>query len=209
MKKKITLLSILLIFCISLTGCALWDNEVNEMMGTIEGHHYNCMFYSNTGDLFMTMSGDKIDLRENIVRESTYNGDSGWGYTETKSSIISVIIDGKMMANCGSTMIFAQDDLTPDVDFTVEEIDSHSDGSLTDWTSIAAVVNRYKNAFGQPLVVLIQSQLGDPICAYSADKAYWEVCQDLPKTTKIMIDGKALYIHRANFQIIPKNLLNE
>lgn len=35
-----------------------------------------------------------------------------------------------------------------------------------------------------------------------------QVCQDLPKTTKLMIDGKALYIHRANFQIIDKSLLN-
>ena len=39
------------------------------------------------------------------------------------------------------------------------------------------------------------------------DKVYWEVCQDLPKTTKLMIDGKALYIHQATFQIFDKNML--
>ena len=72
---------------------------------------------------------------------------------------------------------------------------------------IANIVNKYKNAFGKPTVVVIQSQLGDPICAYSGDKVYWEVCEDLPKTTKLMVDGKALYIHRANFQIIDKELL--
>ena len=31
---------------------------------------------------------------------------------------------------------------------------------------------------------------------------------NLPKMTKLMIDGKALYIHRANFQIIDKELLD-
>ena len=72
---------------------------------------------------------------------------------------------------------------------------------------IASIVNKYKNYFGKSRVVVIQSQLGDPICAYSGNDVYWEVCQDLPKTTKLMIDGKALYIHRANFQIIDKNLL--
>ena len=41
-----------------------------------------------------------------------------------------------------------------------------------------------------------------------SDEVYWEICQDLPKTTKLMIDGKTLYIHRANFQIIDKALLN-
>ncbi len=72
---------------------------------------------------------------------------------------------------------------------------------------IAGVVNSYKNYFGKPTVVVIQSQLGVPICAYSGKDVYWEVCEDLPKTTKLMIDGKALYIHRANFQIIDRDLL--
>ena len=68
--------------------------------------------------------------------------------------------------------------------------------------------NKYKNYFGKGTVVVIQSQLGDPICAFSGDDVYWEVSEDLPKTTKLMVDGKALYIHRANFQIIDKELLN-
>jgi hypothetical protein len=72
---------------------------------------------------------------------------------------------------------------------------------------IAGVVNRYKNVFGKPVVVIIQSQLGDPICAYSGKNVYWEVYNDLPKTTKLMIDGKALYVHRANFQIVDSRLL--
>ena len=71
----------------------------------------------------------------------------------------------------------------------------------------AGIVNRYRNLFGKSRVGVIQSQLGDPICAYSGDEVYWKVCDDLPKTTKLMVDGKALYIQRANFQIIDKALL--
>ena len=113
------------------------------------------------------------------------------------------------MESCGSTVIFADNNLKPDADFTnIESIESESSDSLTDWTSVAGIVNQYKNYFGKPQVVVIQSQLGDPICAYSGNDVYWEVCKDLPKTTKLMIDGKALYIHRANFQIIDKSLLN-
>lgn len=70
------------------------------------------------------------------------------------------------------------------------------------------MVNRYKNAFGKPVVAIIQSQLGDPICAFSGNNVYWELCEDLPKTTKLMIDGHALYIHRANFQLIDRDLLD-
>lgn len=55
--------------------------------------------------------------------------------------------------------------------------------------------------------MVIKSQLGQPIAAFSGDDVYWEVLEDLPKMTKLMIDGKALYIHRANYQIIDKALL--
>ena len=118
-------------------------------------------------------------------------------------------VDGKEVENCGTTMIFAEKGLNPDVDFqSPEVINSKTDGSLGENVIIASVVNRFKNYFGKARVVVIQSQLGDPICAYSGDSVYYEVCEDLPKTTKLMIDGKALYIHRANFQIIDKELLN-
>lgn len=40
------------------------------------------------------------------------------------------------------------------------------------------------------------------------DEVYWKIPKDLPKMTKLMIDGKALYIHRANFQIIDTALLD-
>ena len=60
---------------------------------------------------------------------------------------------------------------------------------------------------GKSRIVVIKSQLGQPITAFSGDNVYWEIPEDLPKMTKLMIDGKALYIHRANYQIIDSDLL--
>ena len=45
-------------------------------------------------------------------------------------------------------------------------------------------------------------------CLSCGDEVYWKIPKDLPKMTKLMIDGKALYIHRANFQIIDTALLD-
>lgn len=209
MKKKILITVLTMLFAIiSCTGCALWDNEVNELNGSITGNTYNAGFYTNQGENFMNVSGQKIDLQSNVIKEKTYNNENGWGYNQTLSSVVTVIIDGKTIESCGSTMIFAENGLNPEVDFkSLEVIKSTSDGSFGDNVFIASIVNKYKNYFGKSRVVVIQSQLGDPICAYSGNEVYWEVCQDLPKTTKLMIDGKALYIHRANFQIIDKDLL--
>lgn len=111
------------------------------------------------------------------------------------------------MSSCGDTVVFAQKGLKPDVDFKLSDIESTSDGSVSNLTSVAKVVNKYKNYFGKQQVVVIKSQLGFPICAYSGNDVYWEIPNDLPKMTKLMIDGKALYVHRSDFDIIDKALM--
>lgn len=209
MKSK-SILSILLtiILALSLCSCANVESSVHDMNGSITGHTYNCQFYTNDGEEFMDVTGSKIDMNANVVKEYTYTSDGVWGVTKTMSSVVTITVDGKQINNCGSTVIFAEEGLEPDVDFQVQDIHSTTDGSLDENPIIAKTVNSYKNAFGKPVVAVIQSQLGNPICAYSGENVYWEVCQNLPKTTKLMIDGHALYIHRANFQIIDKDLLN-
>ena len=207
MKKKLiaVLLAIGMLFAMS--GCAGFESSVQDVKGSITGATYTASFYSNSGEKFMTVKGEKISLAANVVKEPIYSEDDGWGYSKTLSSVVTITIDGEEIANCGSTVIFAEDNLQPDVDFVQEDINSSANG-IGDNAIIAGVVNRYKNYFGKPKVAVIQSQLGDPICAYSGNSVYWEVCEDLPKTTKLMIDGKALYIHRANFQLIDSALLN-
>lgn len=206
MKKKIVVvIALMLLLATLLTGCAGFQSEINSLNGSITGNTYECQFFSNHGQKFMTMSGQKIDINENIVRERIYT-DRGWGYAQTLSSVITVTVDGSEVESCGTTILFIEDGLTPDVDFTMQDITSVAQGIL-DNTIIANTVNRYKNWFGKSRVVVIQSQMGNPIMAFSGDEVYYTVCEDLPKTTKLMIDGHALYIHRANFQIIDKDLL--
>ena len=196
-KKMIIAIAIMLLLATLLTGCAGFQSDVNSLNGSITGNTYECQFFSNHGQKFMTMSGQKIDINENIVRERIYT-DRGWGYTKTLSSVITVTVDGNEVESCGTTILFIEDGLTPDVDFTMQDITSVAQGIL-DNTILANTVNRYKNWFGKSRVVVIQSQMGDPIMAFSGDEVYYTVCEDLPKTTKLMIDGHALYIHRANF----------
>lgn len=204
-KKMIIAIAIMLLLATLLTGCAGFQSDVNSLNGSITGNTYECQFFSNHGQKFMTMTGQKIDINENIVRERIYTN-KGWGYTKTLSSVITVTVDGNEVESCGTTILFIEDGLTPDVDFTMQDITSIAEGIL-DNTILANTVNRYKNWFGKSRVVVIQSQMGDPIMAFSGDEVYYTVCEDLPKTTKLMIDGHALYIHRANFQIIDKDLL--
>ena len=207
--KRIIVLAACLMIMVLTAGCSIagLTNKINELSGSIKGNTYECQFYSNSGELFMTAEGENINMRPNIVDEYSYS-ESGWMITETMSSVITITIDGKQIESCGSTVLFVEKGLKPDVEFDTTDIHISSDSNgIGDFNIIAETVNKYKNYFGKGTVVVIQSQLGDPICAFSGDDVYWEVSEDLPKTTKLMVDGKALYIHRANFQIIDKELL--
>ena len=204
--KRVFSILLALFLCVTLFGCAAVQSDVNSLNGSITGNTYECQFYSNHGQKFMTMKGQKIDLNENIIKERTWSSQGGWGYVKTLSSVITVTIDGSEVETCGTTILFMEQGLKPDVDFTIQDIYSTADG-FGDNTIVANIVNYYKNQFGKPRIVVIQSQLGDPIMAFSGTSVYYKVCEDLPKTTKLMIDGHALYIHRANFQIIDKDLL--
>ena len=208
--KKIFLSTIVLAMLISMTGCSYLESLISDLKGDLIGKSFSVETYDNYGELTMTTHGEKINLKGNRIREVTVT-DSGYGYTYSLSSVVTITIDGHEMESCGDTLLFYEDGLEKELDFnTPEFINSSSDiGDITDNTLFAYVINRYKNLFGKNRIVVIKSQMGQPLCAFSGNDVYWEIPEDLPKTTKLMIDGKALYIHRANYQIIDKALLGE
>ena len=211
MNKKLIRKFLCILLCISIitsmTGCAAFDDAINEFKGNLVGNGYTIRTYDNYGNRVMTTVGDKINISGNKVKETSYDSDGSIITGYDLSSVITINIDGKEIQSCGDTCIFEQDGLTPDADFIQEDIYSQSTGRLSENTYIAGILNQYKNYFGKSRVVVIKSQLGQPITAYSGDEVYWKIPKDLPKMTKLMIDGKALYIHRANFQIIDKKLI--
>lgn len=208
MKKRVTSIITIVVMLFSLSGCSMLESKINDIKGNLAGNGYDIYTYDNYGEKVLETSGDKISITGNKTETTSYDSDGSKITGYDLSSVITITIDGAEIQSCGDTCIFEQDGLDAEVDFTQEVIDSQTDGSLDENTAIARFVNRYKNMFGKSRVVVIKSQLGQPITAYSGDEVYWEIPDNLPKMTKLMIDGKALYIHRANFQIIDKALLD-
>lgn len=206
--KKIISIIISLIMIFNLSGCALFKSKLNDIKGNLSGNGYTIETYDNYGNKVMTTNGDKINIKGNPVESTSYDSDGSIITNYELSSVITINIDGKEIESCGDTCIFSQTGLKPDVNFSQEDIYSEDDGKISNNTLISNIINKYKNNFGKSRVVVIKSQLGLPITAYSGDEVYWSVPKKLPKMTKLMIDGKALYIHRANYQIIDTELLN-
>ena len=191
-----------------LCGCGSIQQKLNDFNGHIFGNRYTIDTFDNYGSKVLSTHGSRIDITGNVVRQATYDKTSDAnGYISTLSSVITLTIDGHEMLSCGDTMIFYEDGLVPDVDFRVDMIDSESN-SILDSPAISGMTNYFKNKFGKPMVVVIKSQTGYPIYAFTGKKITWSIPEDLPKFTKLMVDGKALYLHRANFQIIDKALID-
>ena len=208
MKKRVISIITIVVMLFSLSGCSMLESKINDLKGNLVGNGYDIYTYDNYGEKVLETSGDKISITGNKTETTSYDSDGSEITGYDLSSVITITIDGAEIQSCGDTCIFEQDGLNAEVNFTQEVIDSQTDGSLDENTVIARFVNQYKNMFGKSRVVVVKSQLGQPITAYSGDDVYWEIPDDLPKMTKLMIDGKALYIHRANFQIIDKALLD-
>ncbi|NDL68257.1 DUF5052 family protein [Anaerotalea alkaliphila] len=69
-------------------------------------------------------------------------------------------------------------------------------------------VNSIRNRIGKPKTVVISSQLGIPIGVYQGKSVFVTIPSELPKMTRLNIDGKSLYIHRANYVILDSELLD-
>jgi hypothetical protein len=196
--------AVALFFILQTPGCA---HPIKELRGDLVGNAFVITTYDNSGQQTMRTSGRRVNVSGNKVKTSGYT-ESGVAFTSWElSSVITITIDGREIETCGDTCIFAETGLEPSLDFSAPEfIESHGGSPLT-ITSLSYQLNQYRNYFGKRRVVVIKSQTGQPIVAYSGNNVYWEVEEDLPKTTKLVIDNKALYIHRANFQIIDTALL--
>lgn len=210
MNRKISKLMkvfLLVIVIIIFSGCSVIDHTATEIKGNISGNEFIIDTFDNNGNLTMKTSGKKITVKPNLIEELVYT-DNGFQTKKKESQIITILIDDKEIQNCGDTCIFYDKELIPDYEYFVDDINSNSKNKITENPILSASINKIKNYIGKSRVVVIKSQLGNPIYVFSGENVYWEVDKNLPKFTKLLVDGKKIYIHRANFQIIDKTLID-
>lgn len=189
---------------LSLTGCEGLNSYIKDVKGELVGNSFDISVYDNFGNSVVDVHGDKVSVNGNAVE--VYGKDSeGNTTTEYKlSSVITNTIDGNNMEQVGNTVIYAETGLNEIEDFELPKDITTSGGTIAYFDRN---INEIKNLIGTPKVVVISSQLGVPIAVYGGESVYWEVPDDLPKMTKLSIDGKALYVHRANYLILDTNMI--
>ena len=193
--KVILIICIVVVMATTLFGCANLKSWFQSIKGELIGNRYTVWEYDNFGNKILTIHGNKIAL------------EGGTDSLGENSSYIDITIDGYEWEHVGNTLVFAQNDAEMITDFQIPE-NIEGKQSSTGLIAVDRVLNHYRNQIGKELVVVVFSQTGAPICLFQGDECYTEVPADLPKTTKIFIDGNLVYVHRANVDIFPAKLFD-
>lgn len=197
--KKIALILALSIL-IALTGCAQIKDKIGLFKGQLIGQKFDITIFDHYSNKVLEVSGDKVNIE--LLKNSSNIDESSEGY---KSGVLEITINGRQMFQVGNTMIFEEEGLNMVEGFEIpDKIDVDSGGLLV---PIDKFINDYANKIGKKKTVIISTPKGVPIGLYEGKNVYVTVPDDLPKMTRLNIDGKSLYIHRANYLILDTDMI--
>ena len=178
---------------------------MKNIKGELIGNHFSIDFYDNFGNKIVTMEGEKVGMEANYIKSKSVDAEGSTITNYEQSSVITITIAGNQVAQAGNTVIFAEDGIKKLEDFNLpSDITTNGDGTINIFDRN---INKIKNLLGTPKVIVVCSQLGVPIAVYGGEDVYWETPDDLPKTTKLNIDGLALYIHRSNYILLDNEMI--
>ena len=199
-KKLVMALSVTLVI-LNLTGCAMLQDIVGTKKGQLVGQKFEISTYDHYANKTLTVSGNKVTV--GLLENSSNFEVEDTGY---KSNVLEITVNGDQMFQVGNTVIFAEKGLDMVEDYKVpEEIHVTTGGGFVPFDRF---VNDIKNKVGKEKTVIVSSQMGIPIGIFQGDEVYVTIPDNLPKMTRLNIDGKSLYIHRANYVILDTEMMN-
>lgn len=198
--KKLVVIILILSMVLSVTGCAALRDSFGKVKGQLIGQEFTISTYDHYANKTLTVEGTKVSVGL-LENSANFNAES----TGFKSEVIEVTINGGQMFQVGNTVIFAEKGLDMVEDYEIPtEITVDSGGGFVPFDRF---VNDLSNKIGKEKTIIISSQMGIPIGVYQGEEVFVTIPSDLPKMTRLNIDGKSLYIHRANYVILDSDLI--
>lgn len=191
-RRSLAALFVALVSALLLSGCAglaMFGDSVNR---AFNGMPATAQFYAKDGHTMMTIQGTSLRVARDDRFDTTTDGMSN-----NDSSVLLISVGNSHVSHVGSTMVMAQDGLVkvsdkiPDGAF---DITSTKPG--TPWLN--DLREKYQNLWqGKSKTIIIRSQDDMPIAIYAGNQV--EIAAtDVPKSTLYRIDGKYLFVYRAN-----------
>ena len=202
LNTKILAVLVIMTMILSFTGCALVDSFIEGIQGALVGDDFKILVYDDYGNNSLTLQGNKINI--GLFENYANNNSESAGF---KSEVLEITVDGSQFLHVGSSAVFAERgvDMIKDYDFEYLKDMTSTGNSL--FIPLERSLNSFSNMIGKKKTIVVKTQLGITIGIYQGDKVYVEVPDDLPQMTRVIIDGKSLYIYRADYEIIDTEVL--
>lgn len=197
--KPISIIILLIVIIVS-TGCAVIRDKIATKKGELIGQNFEITIYDHYGNKTLVIDGNKVTV--GLLENDANIDESSSGY---KSGVLEIIVNGSQMFQVGNTIIFAEKGLDMVEDFEVPQNIVIDKGG--GFVPVDRLINNIKNKLGERKTIIVLSQTGIPIGVYQGKDVYVKVPENLPKITRMNIDGKSLYIHRANYLILDTKLI--
>lgn len=201
--NKLKLTGILLIISVTLllSGCNLLANEAGKMKEALKGREAIIQTYDEESNVIDRIQGKSIS----ISSEDKFSIVDSEGATTEKSSVISFTVGGESVVHVGSSLILHETGLENVFEEYSQQVDIENlDRSVP---FINRLVNDMKNiTTGKSKVILVRSQSGKPLATFVGDNVSY-FATEIDKSTGILIDGKYLFIYRADYTIYDASLL--
>ena len=187
----------------SLSGCAYIDKFLSDAEENWKGKSMTIQSYDDDSNIIDKVHGKSISLSP----DSTFDKTNESGETISESSVINFTVGGKQMLQVGSTIIAYEDGLTNIYDSYAKTLDvKDTDRSIP---VLNRMLNNYENAFkGKAMVVVIRNQTGKLVGVFSGNEVSY-FASDISKATEFLIDGKLLFVYRANMAVYDKDILEK
>ena len=134
MKKKrfirFVALTCLVVLVFSLSSCAWLSNKTKNIKGELIGNDFTIDFYDNFGSNILTIYGDKVGLEANYVSTTSIDAEGSKSTNYELSSVVTLTVDGKQVAQTGNTIIFAEKGLNKLENFELSSEISTTGGTI-------------------------------------------------------------------------------
>lgn len=141
-------------------------------------NHCVINFYDDFGTNILSIDGNKICL------------EACCSYADSPTNLVTLSMDGCIISQASNTFIVVSDG--------IQSINSFNISAISDVANISSTQNISK-------LVLIYTNSQVPIAVFGGQSIHTENLENLPETTKVIIDGLSLYIHKAHYLIVNSN----
>lgn len=201
--KIVTLILSTALILTLLTGCGAVDLLREKLEMTLLGTDFKILVYDDYGNNNLTLGGRNVNIKlfENYANTDTNSN----GF---KSEVLELTVNGSQMLHVGSTTVFAETGLETVADYDFNYLKDATAKGQAIFTPLDRSVNHLANVLtGAKKTIIVKSQLGVVVGVYQGDRVSVEVPSELPQTTRLVVDGKSLYIYRADYEIFDTAML--